>query len=125
MSNPKALIVDDELEICMMVAKYLQNLGFDTQYTLTVKEARAKLISSSFDVMFIDLNLTDGSGFELIQYKDQLNLKTKIIVISAYDSEASKALDAGASLFLPKPFATKRVKEALESLNLLPKNLIA
>jgi DNA-binding NtrC family response regulator len=125
MTKPQALVVDDELEICMMVAKYLQNLGFETQYAITVREARVHLLSSPFDVIFLDLNLTDGSGFELIHYKEQLNLRTKIIVISAYDGEASKAVDAGASLFLPKPFATKRINEALESLNLLPKNLIA
>ena len=121
----KALVVDDEIEICMMVAKHLQNLGFETQYALTVKEARLKLLSSPYEVMFMDLNLTDGSGFDLIYYKSQLNLKTKIIVISAYDSEASKAVDAGANLFLAKPFAIKRINEALDTLNLLPNNLIA
>jgi len=52
-------------------------------------------------------------------------LKTKIIVISAYDSEASKAIDAGAHIFLAKPFAIKRINEALGTLNFLPNNLTA
>ena len=117
----KALVVDDELEICLMVCKHLQNLGFQTQYALTVKEARLKLLSSSYDIMFIDLNLTDGSGFDIIQYCNQMNLKNKIVVISAYDSEGSKAVSAGANLFLPKPFALKRINESLDSLKLLPK----
>lgn len=121
----RALVVDDEIEICMMLTRHLQNLGFETQYALTVKEARLKLLSSAYDVMFMDLNLTDGSGFDIIHYKNQMNLKTKIAVISAYDSEASKVLDAGADLFLPKPFAIKKINEALDTLKLLPNNLIA
>lgn len=121
----KALVVDDELEICMMVAKHLQNLGFETQYALTVKEARLKLMSAPYEVMFMDLNLPDGSGFDLLNHKSQLNLKTKIVVISAYDSESSKAVNAGADIFLAKPFALKRINEVLDTLNLLPNNLIA
>jgi len=53
----RALVVDDELDICMMVAKHLQNLGFETQYALTVKEARLKLLSFPYDIMFMDLSL--------------------------------------------------------------------
>jgi CheY-like chemotaxis protein len=121
----RALIVDDEIEICMMVAKHLQNLGFETQYALTVKEAKLKLLGSSYDIMFMDLNLTDGSGFDIIHHRNHMKLKTKIVVISAYDSESSKTTEAGADLFLPKPFAIRRINEALDTLNLLPKNLIA
>lgn len=121
----KALIIDDELDICLMVAKHLQNLKFETQYALTVKEARLKLLSSSYDVLFLDLNLTDGSGFDVIHYINRMNLSAKIVVISAYDSEANKALRAGASFFLPKPFAIKRINESLQALNFLPNNLTA
>ncbi len=117
----RALVVDDELDICLMITRHLQNLHFETQYALTVKEARLKLLSSSYDIMFLDLNLTDGSGFDVMQYRNKLNLNAKIIVISAYDSEAPKAIRAGANLFLSKPFAIKRINEALETLDFLPK----
>lgn len=116
----RALVVDDELDICLMITKHLQNLHFETHYALTVKEAHLKLINSTYDIMFIDLNLTDGSGFDVIQYRNKLNLKTKIVVISAYDSEANKAIEAGANLFLAKPFAVKRINETLKTLNFLP-----
>ena len=121
----RALVVDDEIDICMMVAKHLQTLGFETQYALTVKEACLKLLSHPYDIMFMDLNLTDGSGFDILHYKNKLNLKTKIVVISAYDSEENKAINAGANIFLAKPFAIKRINEALGTLNFLPNNLTA
>jgi DNA-binding response OmpR family regulator len=119
----KALVVDDEIDICLMITKHLQNLNFETHYVLTVKEACLKLLNSHYDVMFLDLNLTDGSGFDVIQYKNKLNSNAKIVVISAYDHEANKALQAGANFFLVKPFAIKNLNETLEALNLYNHNL--
>jgi CheY-like chemotaxis protein len=111
----KALIIDDELEICLMISKYHQNLKFETQYGMTVKEARLKLLSSTYEVVLLDLNLTDGSGYDVVQYRNKLNLTAKIVVISAYD--------AGANFFLAKPFALNRIDQSLNALNFLPNNL--
>jgi len=116
----RALVIDDEVDICLMMNRHLQNLQFETQYALTVKDARQKVDLSHFELMFIDLNLTDGSGFEVIKYVHELNLTSKIIVISAHDSEAAKALEMGASLFISKPFTIKTINEALKKLNFLP-----
>ncbi len=116
----RTLVIDDELDICLMMNRHLQNLNFDSQYALTVKEARLKVDISPFELMFIDLNLTDGSGFDVIKYVQELNLTSKIIVISAHDSEANKAIEMGASLFISKPFTIKTINEALRKLNFLP-----
>ena len=116
----RALVVDDELDICLMVTKHLQNLRFETGYALTVGDARAKLSQLSYELMFVDLNLPDGSGYDIIKAAHELQLTTRIIVISAYDSEATKALSMGATLFVNKPFTTKTINEALKTLHLLP-----
>jgi len=116
----RALVIDDELDICLMMNRHLQNLLFEPQYALTVREARLKICATPFELMFIDLNLTDGSGFDLIKYVHELNLTSKIIVISAHDSEANKALELGASLFISKPFTIKTINEALKKLKFFP-----
>ncbi len=115
-----ALVIDDELDICLMVTKHLQNLQFKTNYALTVKDARQKVSLAECELMFIDLNLPDGSGFDVIHYVNELKLNSKIIVISAYDSESNKALRMGASHFMTKPFTTKKINDALKALNFLP-----
>jgi DNA-binding response OmpR family regulator len=116
----RALVIDDELDICLMMNLHLQNLHFETQYARTVKDARLKVDISPFELMVIDLNLTDGSGLEVIGYVRDLNLTSKIIVISAHDSESNKALLMGASLFISKPFTIRTINEALKKLNFLP-----
>lgn len=116
----KALVIDDELDICLMVTKHLEYLKFNTQYAITVKDACLKLKNTNFGLMFVDLTLPDGSGFDIIRHVNQLTLAPKIIVISAQDNQTRKALDMGVSLFINKPFTIKTVDEALKSLNLIP-----
>lgn len=114
------LVIDDELDICLMVTRHLQKLHFKTQYAITVKEARRKIESSKFKLLLLDLTLPDGSGFDVMQYVQELTLSPKIIVISAHDNQAEKALAMGADIFINKPFTIRTVNEAIHSLNLIP-----
>lgn len=113
----KVLVVDDEIDICLLVTKQLQTLGFDASYALSIKDALSKVSAIHYNLFFIDLNLTDGSGYDLLQSLQDLKVNSKIIVISAYDSEAKKAIQKGANLFLAKPFTKSSISESLQKLN--------
>lgn len=115
----RVLVVDDELDICMMVCTHLKKLQFETQYALSVKEAISKMDTSSYQLLFIDIDLIDGSGFDVISHIQKAKSNLKIIVISAYHNEVKKALELGADLFIGKPFSIKTVNEALKTLNFL------
>ncbi|MBL0745109.1 response regulator [Chryseolinea lacunae] len=115
----KILVVDDELEICLLVTQYLKKLGYETDFALSISEALSKISGSPFDILFVDLNLTDGSGYDLISTLQESKNASKIIVISAYDSERQKALQKGASVFLAKPFTIKGIDESLQKLNFI------
>jgi DNA-binding response OmpR family regulator len=113
------LVVDDELDICILLTKQLKKLGFQTSSCQSIQEARIKISTSSFDLYFVDLNLADGSGYDLIETIRDVDQKTKIIVISAFEGERQKILQAGASLFVPKPFTNEMIRQALLNLNVL------
>ncbi|WP_276372563.1 response regulator [Chryseolinea sp. H1M3-3] len=117
----KILVVDDEIEICLLVTRYLTKMGFDASYALSISEALTKISIVSYDLLFVDLNLADGSGYDLIHSLKESNVSSKIIIISAYDSERQKALQKGATLFMAKPFTKKSISESLEKLNFLTK----
>lgn len=119
----KALVIDDEQDICLMLTRHLQNLHFHTRYVSTFKDARL-LAVSSWDLMFVDLNLPDGSGFDVMNYVTRHKVRPKIIVISAYDSEADKAIQMGAHIFIKKPFTMKEVDRSLTALHFLPDLLL-
>jgi DNA-binding response OmpR family regulator len=112
----KVLVVDDEVDICTLLKRHLEKGGQEVSYCLTIKDALKDLSTNSYDMIFVDLNLTDGSGYDLISSLTDSNRNASIIVISAYDSEKQKALQAGASLFVPKPFTNKSISDALQRL---------
>ena len=115
----KILVVDDEIEICLLVTRYLKKMGFDASYALSISDAVSKVSRISYDLIFVDLNLADGSGYDLINSLQAANVSAKIIIISAYDSERQKAMQKGAALFMAKPFTKKSISESLEKLNFL------
>ena len=117
----KILVVDDEIEICLLVTRYLTKMGFDASYAQSISEALAKTAAVSYDLLFIDLNLSDGSGYDLIHMLQESKISAKIITISAYDGERQKALQKGATLFMAKPFTKKSISESLVKLNFLSK----
>jgi DNA-binding response OmpR family regulator len=115
----KTLVVDDEIDICILLTDQLTKLGFQASYCLSIKEANHKLASTSYDLVFVDLNLPDGSGYDLILSLRAVDKEAKIIVISAYEAERQKVLDVGASLYVPKPFTGKSIRAALKELNFI------
>lgn len=117
----RVLVVDDEVEICLLVTQYFKKLGYEASFCLSIAEAAEKIAVSAYDLLFVDLNLRDGSGYDLIKALHQSQSSTKIIVISAYDSERQKALQRGASFFLAKPFTKKSIDDSLQKINFLTK----
>ena len=118
----RVLVVDDEVEICLLVSQYLKKLGYEVTYSLSIAEALDKISGAApYDLLFVDLNLSDGSGYDLIKVLQESRSPTKVIVISAYDSEQPKALQKGATLFLAKPFTKKSIDDSLQKLNFLTK----
>ena len=115
----RVLVVDDEVEICLLVTQYLKKLGYDTSFCLSIAEAAERIAATPYDLLFVDLNLRDGSGYDLIKALHKSQSATKVIVISAYDSERQKALQRGASYFLAKPFTKKSIDDSLQQLNSL------
>lgn len=114
----KALIVDDETEICMLLGYQLSKMGVDTSKAHTISDGLETYDPAEHDLIFLDINLPDGNGLDVIPVFKQKNGKVKIVVISAYDTQAEhqKAEELGAYQFLGKPFSKQRVTEIINGL---------
>ncbi|GHE74970.1 MULTISPECIES: response regulator [Roseivirga] len=114
------LIVDDEEDIGLMLSRLLQKAGYHTEFCTSVAEGRIKLKQKKYDLYFLDLNLSDGSGFDLIPEIRQQPEVSGIIIISAYDGlqerERAKAFEVNA--FVNKPFNKKEILEAVSQIRL-------
>ena len=111
------LVVDDEIDICMLVTRQLRSIGIHAEYALSIKEALSKTSFNLYDLYIIDLNLTDGSGFTLMQKIKEIQKQSQIIIISAYDNESKRAIKNGADLFVAKPLSKKTINDALQAVN--------
>jgi DNA-binding response OmpR family regulator len=111
------LVVDDEIDICVLVTKHLQRRGAKADYALSIKEGLYKTTTTPYDLYVIDLNLKDGTGYDLVEKLRDMDVPSKIIVISAHDTEASNAIKKGADYFLPKPLSKKALDEALQQVD--------
>lgn len=112
----KALIIDDEVDLCMLLSLQLRSLGIPNEYVNTIQEAKDKFKNQDFGIIFLDLNLKDGSGFDMLAYINDFPKRQTVIVISAYDNERKKVLENGADYFLPKPFTKKKVAQIIDSI---------
>lgn len=110
----KILVVEDDSTINELVAKGLSNSQFKylCDSVFTIQQARAHMNLNSYDCIILDLNLPDGSGFELISYRNEIGSGTPILILSARDSidDKIKGLEIGAEDYLTKPFSMKELR---------------
>jgi two-component system OmpR family response regulator len=115
----KLLLVDDEEEICLLLSAMLAQFGIASVTAHSVTDAEAHFAQGPFHGVFLDVNLPDGKGYDLIPALRRSSPGARVIVISAMDQERESALDAGADLFLAKPLDRRAVLEGLSSIHLL------
>jgi len=115
-----ALIVDDEEEIGLILKIILNNKGMNVDIAHDLSKARSLVKNNGYQVIFLDLNLPDGTGFELIEKLNSEDSDANIVVLSAFDgwSEKNKAMDLGVDIFIGKPFSKKEILKSLTDLNL-------
>jgi DNA-binding NarL/FixJ family response regulator len=102
----RVLLVDDDPHMSRVIAHEL--LG-DLRINLlgqghSVREGRRLISQNEFDVMLVDLNLGDGSGFDLIEYMKTVRPMAEAVVISSMEDEqhALHAFELGATGYLVK-----------------------
>jgi DNA-binding response OmpR family regulator len=104
-SRPKVLIVDDCYVIREIISATLCH-KYDCAMTSNVGDALMLMQSESFDLVLLDIELPDCSGFAVNLYVRRTRPETAVVFISATADEAVRQLvsESGARGFLSKPF---------------------
>ena len=99
------LIVNDHAIVREGLKRALSQEGFDSiNEADCVSAARAKISACAPDVAIIDINLPDGTGFELIRWIRSYSKSIGIVVLTLHQEEnyVVSAMNAGASAFVSK-----------------------
>lgn len=109
----KVIIIEDE----ELASERLEKMLFDTVPGIdvlarlgSVKESVKWLTMNSADLIFLDIQLSDGLSFSIF---DQVTINTPIIFTTAYDQYAIKAFDLNSISYLLKPVRKNELTEAL------------
>jgi len=111
----KILIVDDDANIREGVGDILDASGYETAQAASGAEAVAQVKKSSFDVILMDYNLTDGTGIDAIKQIRALNADSQILMITGNASldAAVRAIQESVDDFLQKPVNPDQLKRAI------------
>lgn len=118
-----AVIIDDEFEarnvLKTMLSKYVPEVSVIGEGTGVVSGLSA-INNLQPDVVFLDVKMNDGTGFDLLQGLEQQNFK--LIFTTAFDNFALKAFKYSAIDYLLKPINPEELKLAIDKLEV--KNIV-
>lgn len=112
---PRALLIDDEPSACDVLRALLaDHAGVVVVGEVgTLAEARTRLAADDYDLVFLDIQLRGGTGFDLVPH---VRPGARIIFVTAYDQHALRAFEINALDYLLKPVAPERLAASLARL---------
>ena len=120
MKTPHILIVDDEPNIVMSLEFLMRKNGYQVGIARNGTEALAAIELTPFDLVLLDVMMPDVDGYQVCQQLRQRpdRVHTKVIFLSAKSREADvqRGYEAGADLYIPKPFSTRQLMEKVREL---------
>lgn len=119
----RALVVDDSRAMRLIIARQLKSLGFATLEASNGREALDAIKASGpFDVALVDWNMPVMNGLELVLEvrRDRAYDEMAIMMVTteSEQDQVLRAIQAGASEYLMKPFAPEAIEEKLVILGL-------
>ena len=114
----KALIVDDEESARNALSNMLEYYCKDVEVVgmaANISEAQSLIKDMEPSVVFLDIQMPGGSGFDLL--KKYRHFPFKVIFVTAYDQYALKALKLSAIDYLLKPLSPRDLIKAVEKLS--------
>ena len=117
MDNPRALIVDDDPDVCQVLAEFVEREGFAVACAGTLAEARQQMAAGTPDILLVDIGLPDGQGLDLLDgFEPDAMPEVVLITGQASVETAVDALRRGVVDYLTKPVDFARLRMALANL---------
>ena len=115
MEKHKILIVEDDIDLREGLSFSFSSDGYDVMEAETQKEGLREIKKGGCDLVLLDCNLPDGTGFELCkEVRSYSNIP--IIMLTSRDTELDeiKALELGVNDYLSKPFSLGVLKARMK-----------
>jgi len=116
--NNKILIVEDDAIIRSCLVEDIQSAAGFSVIGAVDSIAQAKSFPpASYQILLLDLNLTDGHGLELLQFLNSYPLRPRVLILSVLGDEKTvlQVIEEGADAYLLKDATPAEIIASLES----------
>jgi two-component system alkaline phosphatase synthesis response regulator PhoP len=125
----RVLIVEDDMPLALMTTFLLTRAGCETEVAMTGKKALEKAQVEIFDLITLDVDLPDMTGFEVCQLlKENPFFQTPIVFVSGrpLEEDIQVGLELGAVDYITKPFGAEFAPRLLSHVkNSIAENVMA
>jgi two-component system LytT family response regulator len=111
----KIIIIDDENSVRNSISGILEDNFPDVVIAAmgtSVKEGHELIIKHKPDLVFLDVEMPDGTGFDLLETLPSIDFR--VIFITAHQEYALQAIKVSALDFVLKPFGQEDIRKAVE-----------
>lgn len=112
----RILIIDDDLDMCLLLSRFLVKKGYEAEVAHSASKGIAKFNETTFDIVLCDYRLGDKDGKDVLLKIKELSPQTIVIIITGY-SDIKTAVDViklGAFDYITKPLIPDEVVSVIE-----------
>lgn len=120
MTKKRILVVDDEMYIVNILDFTLAAEGLEVISAANGEEALRKTMEQTFDLIILDVMMPKIDGFEVcraLKAKEETkNIPVILLTAKDRDADKEKGKEAGAELYMTKPFSPTRLLDEVRGL---------
>ena len=112
----KVFLLEDDDAIGMGLKYSLEKEGYEVKHVTTAGEAKKVWKKNEYDISILDINLPDGSGYDICKYMKESE-DIPVIFLTAADAEVNvvMGLELGADDYICKPFRVNELMARIKS----------
>ena len=117
MNSTKILLVEDDKSIVSNLTEFLTQEGFEVKSASGQTDALAFLEKESFDLVLLDISLSDGNGFSVCSaVKSDYGIPVIFLTASSDEFSTVTGFDLGADDYIPKPFRPRELVSRIKNI---------
>ena len=114
--RPTVLLVEDDPSLGVILERNLEARGYRVDRAQTLAQALASLAAGAPRVMLLDVNLPDGSGWDVLRALEAAGRHVPTVVLSAVQVSRARLGEFRPEACLPKPFPLEALLATVERL---------